>query len=152
MGVTRLYGPIVVGVTRLEINLPTTLNIMYINFASKLASHMGDPSPPVATKFCFLKRGFVHCIILIHEVPKMWWLEYGFCFHEGVDHLIDVLVKHLRQVHVDPICGRHALELFIVSYPNCVVSDPLVITINCCPLFFSSQPIFYVCVMAKCHH
>jgi len=51
MGITRLYGPIVVGVGRLEINLPLTLNIMYISFASKLASHMGDPSPHVATYF-----------------------------------------------------------------------------------------------------
>jgi hypothetical protein len=30
MGVTRLYGLILVGVTRLEINLPLTLNISYI--------------------------------------------------------------------------------------------------------------------------
>jgi hypothetical protein len=33
---------------------------------------------------------------------------YGFCFHEGVDYLIDVLAKYLWQVHADPICSRHA--------------------------------------------
>ncbi len=67
---------------------------------------------------------------------------YGFCFHEGVDYLIDVLAKYLWQVHADPICSSHALELFIVPHPKCVVLDPLVIAINCCPLFFSSKPIF----------
>lgn len=32
-------------------------------------------------RFCFLKRGVVHCIICLHELPKMQWLEYmGFVF------------------------------------------------------------------------
>jgi hypothetical protein len=53
MGVTRLHGLILVGVARLEINLPLTLNIMYISFASNLTSHMGDPSLLVATYFVF---------------------------------------------------------------------------------------------------
>ncbi len=69
MGVVRLfgtmglYGPIVVGVARLEINLPLTLNIMYINFASKLASHIGDLHH-LLLHILFLEKGgyTLHCL------------------------------------------------------------------------------------------
>jgi hypothetical protein len=44
MNVTRLDGTMV-GVVGLEINLPSTVNTMYIGSTSKSTSHMGDPSP-----------------------------------------------------------------------------------------------------------
>jgi hypothetical protein len=46
--VARLYGTMV-GVARLEINLPSTLNTMYIGSTSKSTSRMGDPSPSPPT-------------------------------------------------------------------------------------------------------
>jgi hypothetical protein len=103
-------------------------------------------------KLCFLKRGVIHCIVQIHEIPRMQWLKYGSCLHEGVDHLINVLPKHLQQVHVDPICNKHIPNLFIMSHVNCVVPDLFVIIINYCPCFLASKPISDVCIMAKCHH
>jgi len=103
-------------------------------------------------KLCFLKRGAIHCIVQIHEILRMQWLEYGSCLHEGIDHLINVFPKHLRQVHVDLICNKHIPKLFIMSHFNYVVPDLLVIIKNCCPHFLASEPISDVCVMAKCHH
>jgi hypothetical protein len=50
MNVTRLYGTMV-GVAGLEIDLPSTLNTMYIGYASKSTSCMGDPSPPITTNY-----------------------------------------------------------------------------------------------------
>lgn len=103
-------------------------------------------------KLCFLKRGAIYCIVWIHEILRMQLLEYGSCFHERVDHLINVLPKHLWQVHVDPIYNKHVPELFIMFRPNYVVSNLLIIIINCCPRFLASMPISDVCTMAKCHH
>ncbi len=77
-----------VGIARLGIiwliKLPTTLNIMCINFASK-SSCMGDLWPLVIY-FQFMRTGGKHCIIWMHKVLGMWWLEYRFGLHEGINH------------------------------------------------------------------
>jgi hypothetical protein len=73
--------------------------------------------------YFFMKRGAIHCISHIHDVLRVQWLENGLCFHEGVNHLINVLIEHLKQVHVDLICNRHIPKFFILFHPNYVVMD-----------------------------
>jgi len=48
----------------------------------------------------------------IHEVPRMWWLKYGPCFHESIDYFMDVHVEHLKQVRGDFICNTDIFNNF----------------------------------------
>jgi len=100
-GVVGLYG-IVVGVARLEIKLPITLNIVCIGFGSKSTSRI----------MFHEERGCTQHRLEIHEVLRMWWLKYGLCFHEGIDHLVDVPIKHPRQVHGDLISNTNISKNF----------------------------------------
>ncbi len=50
-----------------------------------------------------------HCLE-IHEVHEVWWLKYGPCFHEGIDHLVDAIVN---------IIGKFMEILFAIqTYKN----------------------------------
>jgi hypothetical protein len=40
-----------------------------------------------------------HYIVQIHKFHGVWWLEYGCGLHEGVDNLMDDLVKQTKQIH-----------------------------------------------------
>ncbi len=51
--------------------------------------------------FLFMRIGGKHCIIWMHKVLGMWWLEYRFGLHEGIKHFRDSFVKWLGQVHYD---------------------------------------------------
>jgi len=127
MGVVGLYG--IVGCCRIgdhvTINIEHCIHwiLFQVNF-----THRG--SFTTCYKFCFfMKKGVVHRISWIHEVPTMWWLENGPYFHEGFNHLIDAPIGHPKQVHGDFICNRHIPKKIIMSHPKYVVLDPLVINV-----------------------
>lgn len=65
------------------------------------------------------KGGCTQHHLEIHEDPRVWWLKYGPCFHEGIDHLVDVPTEHPKQAHGYFICNIDISNNF-----HCVPSRP----------------------------